>query len=395
MEDGKPDVGDPEYRDGGTCAHAIAKMCLDENRPATAYIGRRVEVGPCRTYEFTEDMAEPVQCYVDFVRSLPGEKFYEVRVPIGHITGEEGAEGTSDVVALTDDCEEIICVDLKFGRGVYVSAEKNKQGMLYALGALKKYDVLGTIKRIRIFIHQPRINPVPSEWDCTVEALHAFAAEATKAASTAMIAFKFRENWIGKPGDEQYLVAGDHCRETFCKARATCPAAAHFVQESVGIDFETLVPGAVEHNMPAVPAVHDSVLLAKKMAAADLIEDWLKAVRAEVERRLLNAEEVPGYKLVQGRQGNRAWTDEKVAEELLRKTFRLPIEEAYNLKLISPTQAEKVLKEHPRQWAKCEPLIVRADGKPSVAPVSDKRPAITIKPVADDFATVEEGADLV
>lgn len=392
LEYGLPDNGN-EYSAEGTCAHKVALMCLVENKPATAYIGRRVEVGPHETYEFREDMAEPTQCYVDMVNTLPGEKFYEVAVLIGHITGEEGAEGTADAVCITEDLEEIICADLKFGMGVYVVAERNKQGMLYALGALAKFDVLGTVKRIRIIIHQPRISEAPSEWDCTVEELRAFGEECSRRAKDAMIAFEFRSNWIAD-GSLSYLTPGDEqCK--FCKAKATCPALAKFVAETIGSDFHDIANPASTIppiNTPGLQVLCDDGALATRMKASDLIEDWIKAVRAEVERRLLASIPIPGYKLVQGRQGSRAWTDEKTAEDLLRKTFRLPIEEAFSLKLISPTQAEKVLKEHPKRWAKCEPLITRAEGKLSVAPMSDKRAAVEVKSAEEDF---DVGADLV
>lgn len=391
LEEGAPDNGN-EYSAEGTCAHNVAKMCFVEGKPATAYIGRRVDVGPHETYEFREDMAEPVQRYVDFVNSLPGEKFTEVRVPIGHITHEENAEGTADAVCITDDQEELICADLKFGQGVYVNAERNKQGMMYASGALKKFDVLGSIKRIRIFIFQPRINEAPSEWDCTVEELREFESECAIRAAAAWVAYKSRTIWMGKsnhhlfPGEEQ-------CQ--FCKVKATCTAAATYVRDSVGSSFEDLAVGAAA-SAPTVLVPESDESLSLKMKACNLIEDWIKAVRAEVERRLLASIPVPGYKLVEGRQGNRGWTDETLAEDLLRKQFRLPIEEAFNLKLKSPTQIEKLLeKAHPKRWEKCQAIIGRSPGVPSVAPESDKRPALSIKAAAEDFEAAEVGGDLV
>lgn len=397
LEYGLPDKSSEDSA-RGTCAHKVSAMCFAEGKPASAYIGRRVDVGPHETFEFSEDMAAPTQLYVDFVASLPGEKFYEVAVPIGHITGEEGAEGTADVVCITEDQEELICVDLKFGVGVYVAAEKNKQCMMYALGALKKFDVMGTFKRVRIFIHQPRINEAASEWDCTVEELLAFAAEVEERATMAMFAFKHRVNWIGGVSTAYLTPGKEQCR--FCKAEATCPAAAAYVVEHVGQDFAE-IPASGTTGKPSIVTSGAQVLctddqLAERMKACDLIEGWIKAVRAEVERRLLASIHVPGYKLVEGRQGNRSWTDEKAVEDLLRKQFRLPIEEAFNLKLISPTQAEKLLgSAHPKRWEKCQPLIGRSPGVPSVAPEGDKRPALSVKPVADDFASQEEGADLV
>jgi hypothetical protein len=402
MEMGLPD-GSNEYSDEGTCAHNVAAMCFKEKRPATAYIGRYVDVGPCRAYEFREDMAEAVQCYVDMVDSLPGEKFYEVAVPIGHLTGEEGATGTADVVSMTDDFEEIIVVDLKFGMGVFVNVERNKQAMTYALGALKKYDVLGSIKRVRMFIHQPRISEAPSEWDCTVEELLAFAAEVEDKAAQARLAITLRDAWMHEPDTGGYLTPGDEqCK--FCKAKATCPALAKFVQENVGADFEVLAtPNSID--IPIRLASLDAPVLAMRLTATGLIEDWIKAVRAEAERKLLAGETVPGYKIVQGRQGNRKWSDPDAVEKMMKETFRLTNEQMYDFKLISPTTAEKLapkldkdgkvkpMKEGApepvigvRQWPKLATLITRAEGAMSVAPESDPRPAITVNPLADHEA---------
>lgn len=71
------------------------------------------------------------------------------------------------------------------------------------------------------------------------------------------------------------------------------------------------------------------------------------------------------------------------------KSMRLKQEEMYDFSLISPTTAEKVLKGTPKRWKRIEPLITRSPGKPSVADASDKRPALDIKPTADDFEEVE------
>ena len=128
------------------------------------------------------------------------------------------------------------------------------------------------------------------------------------------------------------------------------------------------------------------------MAAVDLVEQWCKAVRAEVESRLLQGQEVPGYKLVQGKRGARAWTSAEEAEAIL-KSMRLKQDEMYDLKLISPTTAEKVLKESPKRWNRIAPLISQSEGKPSVAPESDKRPALVLGAVEDDFEQVTD--DLV
>jgi hypothetical protein len=72
--------------------------------------------------------------------------------------------------------------------------------------------------------------------------------------------------------------------------------------------------------------------------------------------------------------------------EALLKSFRLRQDEMYELSLISPTTAEKVLKDSPKRWAKAQEHITRSEGKPSVAPATDKRPALDVQTVADDFS---------
>ena len=73
--------------------------------------------------------------------------------------------------------------------------------------------------------------------------------------------------------------------------------------------------------------------------------------------------------------------------------MRLKVEEMFDLKLISPTTAEKLAKAGtigPRQWKKLQEQYAQSQGKPSVAPASDKRPALTVAATADDFALIEE-----
>lgn len=420
----KPD-DESEYAAEGTALHTLGAMCLTEQRDALAYKGRRIAVGH-RTFEMDESRCADVQVYVDNVRQyawpavpvadIPANTLMvEQSLPIGHITGEEGAEGTGDAIIVTGDGEELQLHDAKFGRGVAVSARKNKQLMLYALGALKLVELLGYApKRFRLVIHQPRIMQVPDEWDCTLEELLAFAEEVKARAADAMIAYNHRANWIGK--DTSYLVPStDACK--FCKAKATCSALAKFVQESVGADFEVIVSTEGDHvdgeqlKEDITPTTLPDDQLALKMRATDLIEDWLRAVRAEVERRLLAGTPVLGFKLVQGKQGNRAWSDAEAVEAML-KSFRLKKEEMYDFSLISPTSAERIApkldkdgkpkEKQPEgvvlragQWEKLQALIVRSPGKPSVAPESDKRPALQVKPAAEDFEAVEPGVGLV
>ena len=144
------------------------------------------------------------------------------------------------------------------------------------------------------------------------------------------------------------------------------------------------------------------------MGKTDVIEIWLKAVRAKVESKLLNGDTVPGYKLVQGKKGHRKFSDEAAAEDYLKKSARLKNDEMYKFELLSPTQLEKRLKPWvdaegqerksilgPRQWSTLKAMIVQNDGGISVAPESDKRPAYVRSAAVEDFAdlTKTEGVE--
>lgn len=379
-----------EHAAEGTAAHQLAEWCLTDGNDAAAYIGRKIEADGF-TFEVDIDMADYVQTYVSFVRSLGGELMVEQRLPITPITGEPDAFGTSDAVVILDS--ELIIVDLKYGRGVKVDADGNEQLAIYALAAIEEFGYLYDIQSVRLVIVQPRLGHI-SEWALPMEkqgerSLSAFQRQIKPRCERAITILNGTA-----PTDADYAPGEKQCR--WCKAKATCPALR---QEVVSTTFEESAATPDEFTnlvLPYKTADLDDDWLSASMSKVDLIEDWCKAVRAEVERRLLAGQQVAGYKLVEGRRGARAWTDPAQVEEML-KAFRLKTEEMYDLKLISPTTAEKLAKAKtigPRQWPKLQELIGQSDGKPSVAPESDKRPALTLTPVADEFSD-ETADDLV
>jgi len=357
---GLPDTSS-SAADEGTMMHTIGALCLETGRDAASYCGLLLQ-GTVLTLD--EEQARAVQVYVDHVRAIVeatnGALLVEQRVSIEHLTGEKGAEGTADAVILTPD--ELIVLDAKFGRGVEVAAENNPQLMMYAHGVLKAHELAYEFSRVRIGIVQPRLGAAP-EWTLSPYELEEFAATVLEAANST--------RWP----DAELIPSPGGCR--WCRAKATCPA----LRSAVLDDFDTVVPEKAGDTE-----------LARVMTNADMIEKWVKAIRAEVERRLLAGEPVPGYKLVQGKRGNRAWSDTEAAEALM-KSMRLKIEQMYNLSLISPTSAEKLSKAAvigPRQWIRIQELITQPEGTPSVAPVSDKRPALVTSAVVSDFDDVTQ-----
>lgn len=388
----------------GTAAHAVAE-CVLRNRldptlagvvltggqMAADYIGTcPLAKGDSAGPQVTDDMADFVQRYVDTVWALAdgNDLLVEQRVDFSDVVGVPGQFGTADAVIITPT--ELQVHDLKFGRGVKVDAENNKQLQLYALGALEQFGMLQDFETVRMFIHQPRIGN-ESEWAVSVEELRAFGELAREAAAAAIVTANIAECEgidtlpadVFNPGEKQ-------CR--WCKAAGgLCKAEAQQHLDSMAGDFVDLTQPLAPQLATAVQRV--AVLTPEELAAlyqqVDAIEGFCKGVRGRVNSELTAGHVVPGFKLVEGKQGNRAWGDEEVARALLKDQFRYKNEEVFDFKLISPTKAEKLIKKaSPRRWPKVEALITRADGKPVVASESDPRPALVINH-ENDFENVD------
>jgi hypothetical protein len=353
--------------------------------------------------------------YVDFDT---GEKYLEDEV--------EPATGTTDVWIVKGKVAS--CLDLKWGMGVQVFAKDNEQQEMYTDAGLQEFDFLGEVEEIHLHIVQPRMGHFDevvmtrTELDAKIEAIR----QASK-----RIAFTPADELPATPGEKQ-------CR--FCKKSATCAERTQRAIELIVDGFVDLDKGFVKVEMPQAekllaqafgvtaksitfehenleeetgpkaahftvkkPSIRPSLeeaeakladaedeRLATLMDAADSLENFVKSVRAEVERRLLAGKFTDArYKLVEGRQGARAWTVESEAEAELKK-MRLKVDQMYDFKVISPTTAEKLLKEaNPRKWAKLQAFISRGDGKPSVAPASDKRPALSMA-IAEQFDVIPD-----
>lgn len=377
------------YADEGTAAHTLASWALESGNDTAAYIGRVIVVNDTE-FAVDKDMADYVQVYVNAVRDYahnggnPGEMMVEQRVEFSDVVDVPDQFGTSDAVILLHTASELQVHDLKYGRGVKVDAEENEQLMLYALGALAEFGMVGNFENVRMVIHQPRLHHT-SEWGCSVAHLEKFGEKARQGANTAVSVADTQDPdtvyFNLNPGDDQ-------CR--FCKAKAICPKLTENVVRTIAGDFQDLTDAPIaEQISDAEDKINGlgNAQLGDALKSVDLIESWCKAIRAKAESELLAGNNVPGFKLVEGRRGARKWANEAEAETTL-KTMRLKLEEMYDLKLISPTEAEKLHKSGaigPRQWPKLQQIIVQSEGKPSVAPENDKRPALVVAPVASHF----------
>ena len=393
MEEGKPD-NTSIYAATGTCAHMLLEYALKDGRQPDAFLGR---IFPIEGFdiEVDDDMVAAVNTALRNIREIAGDGMVlsEQRVNYADYIGvdEKLAWGTADVIVARGD--ELQVHDYKNGSGVAVSPVENPQMMLYGLGAMRAVDdLLGPFKAVRLVIHQPNITSAPLEWETTPEQLRAWAAGPAwdavelrqEAAKPHQLTPELWSTTYLRPGEKQ-------CK--FCRAKATCSALRAEVAENVLNQDAPATPEEFADAAVTMPdALKHDAWLAVCMDKADLIEDWVKAVRAEVERRLLAGEKVPGYKIVEGKMGHRKWANPEEVEATM-KSMRIKIEDMYDFKLISPTSAEKLAKSEvigKRQWPKLQGMITQTEGKPHVAPESDSRPALAVTPVVDDFANLEE-----
>jgi len=369
------------YATAGTHAHELAATSLQSNKTCQEILA--VSNNP----DWDSDMGEVVQEYVDLVKQLAAGHtlLVEQRVDYSQSIGVPDSFGTADAVIVTADGKELIVVDLKTGAGVEVFAEENEQLLLYALGSLESFDAAidkSQLERIRLIISQPRLGAV-SEWVCNTSYLDDFRQDAKKAAKRAISQADGLSMTEHNPSE-------DSCR--FCKAASICPALAKKVEETVESDFESLDVPEEDRPLPNPVLLVDNSILAEKMKAVPMIEDWCKAVRSAVEAELLQGNAVPGFKIVEGRRGHRKWTDEKYAVNVLT-AYGLHEDDIFDKSLCTPSQIEKILRTDKELWKKLEVATSRSEGKPHVADESDKRPALEMTPVSDDFEALTTKGD--
>lgn len=336
------------YAAEGTAAHDLAEMCLNAQKPPESYIG--VEING---FTVDAEMAHHVATYVDYCNAQEGTKEYEKRVD--YSTWAEGGFGTADCVIINEGMCHV--VDLKYGQGVKVSAQRNEQLMLYGLGAA--FDADQEVDFVQMTIVQPRLDHIDT-YSIRTKDLYEWAQQKVKPAARRVFA-----------PDPEFNPSPKACK--FCKAKATCRALAKHNYELTLSSFDNLEAPLVV-QVPHTLNVEEIGHLLPKM---DALIGWAKGVQSHAHQLLLDGGILPDYKLVEGRS-TRKWVDDELAEEAL-----IPIlgDDAFVSKLVSPAQAEKLLgkakaEEVSRLWHK-------PNGKPSLAPESDPRPAI--KPEAVDY----------
>ena len=340
LEAGLPDESSP-YAQEGTQAHELAEFC------ARTSVGLSWAGAPPKAAD--QEMQDAADEYAAFVK----ETFLGLRDDGAdpHIETEMRLDltdwipegfGTADCLIVADGTLHVI--DFKYGKGVKVDADHNRQMMIYALGALHWAQMLYDIEAVRMVIVQPRLGGI-SEWGQTAEDLLAWGEDELRPAARAAF-----------DGSGVYCPGEDTCR--FCRAAGSCRAQAeHFVKL-----FDD-VPD------PGLLSIEETADLLKKAAG---MSEWLKSIEGTVFSALMDGGTVPGWKLVEGRSTRRYTDEEEIAKRLRKAKYK--VSEIYEKKLLGISKMEKLLGKK-QMGDLIGDLIEKPRGAAKLAPESDKRPA--------------------
>lgn len=339
------------YAAQGTDAHTLCEYKVLKS------LGRKIRDPTEDLTYFDKEMADCTDSYQQYVSEQIIQAKEHCKDPI--VLVEQRLDfskwvpqgfGTGDCVIVSDDVLTII--DFKYGIGVLVEAERNPQLMCYALGALQLFDGIYDINKIAMSIFQPRREHI-STYEITKEDLLEWAD--TVLAPAAQLAAK---------GEGEFK-AGEHCR--FCKVKATCRKRAEYNLELARYDFE--MPSNLEDN--EIEAI---------LSKADELTAWCSDVKEYALQEAINGKQWKDWKAVEGRS-NRKYTDETAVADKVKNAGYDPFEH----KVMGITAMTKLLGR-----AKFEELlgglIEKPKGRPTLVPMSDKRPAITkAAEAAEDF----------
>lgn len=351
-----------EYAAEGSFAHELAELHLSRYLDLILVEDHRKQHKKLRENQFySQELEDYVKTYVDYciekintARAKTKDAVILLEQKVDFSPWVPNGFGTGDLIIIAAGTLEI--VDLKFGKGVPVSAEDNPQMRLYGLGAYNQFDMLYGIDKIAMTIIQPRLDNISTEELATDDLLYWATNTVMGAAEKAM-------------AGEGELVAGDHCK--FCRVKAVCRARAELNLELAKYDFQD--PPLLSHDE-----------IANILFKAEELRAWASDVQAyALDQAEKHGVKFPGWKLVEGRSNRKYLDEEKVAETLTAAGYeedRLFIKSLLGItameKFIGKKKFAELLKE----------LVIKPAGKPTLVPESDKRPEInSAAAAAEDF----------
>ncbi|BFH59421.1 DUF2800 domain-containing protein [Paenibacillus azoreducens] len=356
-----------EYADEGTGAHELSELILRRrltpcNSAERNRLDKAISDFKASNQYYGPEMEDAVTAYVEVVeehfmaakaRSADAIILLEERldftewVPDGY--------GTGDVVLISDGVLEVI--DLKYGKGVPVSAIGNPQLRLYGLGAWSNWNYLYSINEVRMTIVQPRLDSVSAD-TLPLGELIEWAETVVKPAAA-----------LADAGEGEFK-SGSHCR--WCKVKGSCRARADENMKALAYEFQD----------PALLSLDE---IGNVLYVAEQLKVWAKDVEDYAFEQAKKGVRIPSWKLVEGRS-NRTITDKPAAVDILivegfdESSIYKPRE------LLGIGDLEKKIGKK-ELAALLDGLIMKPPGKPVLVPETDKRPELNS--VDNDFAGEE------
>lgn len=346
-----------EYAEEGRLAHEIAELKL--RKAFVEPIGPRKFNNQLKKFKenplYQDEMLKHTDTYLDYVSGIvhgfTALPYVAVEKRLDYSSYAPEGFGTGDTIIIGGNILHVI--DFKYGKGVPVSAEMNPQMMLYALGAYTEYSFLYPIETVKMVIIQPRLDMV-SEYELITENLLAWGESIKPIAQTAF-------------AGEGEFVPGDHCR--FCRAKALCRARSEFNTE-------------LESYQQMKPPLISNEEVGQILQRARDLAKWVKDLEDYALAECLKGNEVPGWKAVEGRNVRQFTNQDDAFAVLTGAGYDEAI--LYERKPITLTNVEKLLGK-PKFNELLTNYVEKPPGKPTLAPINDKREAITRTSAAEDF----------
>lgn len=329
------------YATEGTDAHALCEFRLrqalgmEATDPTENLIWFNEEMNDCAT-----GYAAYVLEQVETAKQTCTDPVVLIEQRVDFSRWVESGFGTADCIIIADGTLQII--DYKHGLGVLVSAKENPQMQCYALGALELFDGIYDINSVRMTIYQPRRDNV-STYKISKDKLYRWADEVLKPAADLAFA-----------GDGNFL-CGEWCG--FCKAKHECRARADANMELARYDFK-LPPLLTDEEVEEI------------LVRADDLVSWAADIKEYALQQAISGKKWNGWKLVEGRSNRRYTNETAVAGVVTDAGF-----DPYEHKVLGVTAMQKLLGKS-RFDELLAAYIEKPQGKPTLVPESDKRPAM-------------------
>lgn len=330
----------------GTLAHEVAEY----------EVRKRFSLGdiPKPSMEDTTgEMWHHAENYADYVENLTDAKnsevwhFTEQRLSLDYAPH---VRGIADYIGIDPEGRAYV-IDYKYGAGVPVAVEGNKQLVVYGVAAFQLANSLGVeLETVTIAVYQPRVFGGISDYTYSKEEVREFQADLVSADQTITNAEKHTDFVFFQKSDKacRWCPIKDYCRELIN------PNRIKEIMEKLNTikDYQALSMGELEE------------VYALSKEAKDIHAQAEKALRA----RLLKGEKGQSFKAVQGikrldPEAYSAWLDNQIMLGTVTE------EQAFTRKPVTQTELKKIVD---KDVAKEIASLPKTEGAPRIVDIDAK-----------------------